>query len=49
MLNAGAAPGTGVRVGSGSNGTAGGDISIKAGGTIAMNGTRAQCGDPYLG
>ena len=39
ILNAGNESNTGVRIGSGSSGTAGGDISVKAGGTIAMNGT----------
>ena len=39
ILNAGTAPGTGVRIGSSSlNGTAGGTISITAGGEIQLNG-----------
>ena len=39
ILNAGTEPGTGARIGSGSAATAGGNITIEAGGSIELNGT----------
>ena len=49
ILNAGTPSNTGVRIGSGGNGLAGGNISIKAAGSIELNGTQRSASIRTLG